>query len=412
MIVAFDSMTPDDRIIKCIATLNKKYPFFARIMLSLDRHPVDEKSNIKTLGVNKFGHLFFNTAYVKNLSFDHLQAAVSHECGHLAFLSFDRQKNRDHELWNIATDIAINYILVDAGMSLHPDWLVPEKDGTMKLPAAKLTINVKDLPAEKIYELLEKQSEKVKANYKSQDSHLEGDSDGDGGNTGEAASGDAGNQQNQHKWKQICANAAAFAKNRGTLSGAIERVLDGILNPKLNWKELLNKYITREIPYNYSYSKPGKKSYATGVYMPSIVKENLNVVITCDVSGSVSPKEYKDFMSEVLGIITAYDQVNARVMFWSTYIDQLDDRIVDRDSAQDLLTYKAHSSGGTEISCVARYMQEKSIESRIVIHLTDGCVESNPILPDCINICVISSNGTDDILKDKAICCSLNDDGE
>lgn len=411
-LVSYESMSADDKIIKSIVFLNRQYPFFARIMLALERHKVDNNSPIETMGINQYGHLFYNEEFTNKLTFAELQAVLSHECCHVAFLTFQRQKNRDHELWNIATDIAINWILVESGMTLPKECLIPDISGVMKLPMAGLCINVSEISAEKIYELLEKQATKVKANYKSFDSHLEGDKDGDGAST-EGSDTSADKQQNDQKWKQVCANAAAVAKSRGAMGKGIERILDGILKPKLNWKEVLNRYITRELPFNYSYSRPSKKSFSTGFYMPHVLKENLNVVVTCDVSGSISDKEYKDFMSEVVGICTAFEQVNARVMFWSTVIHNQDDLIVTRDNAGSLINYKAQSTGGTTMSCVADYMQKHSIQSRINIHLTDGRVESNPRLPDGVNICVISSNGSEEILsKTDAIICSLNDDGE
>ena len=412
-LISFDDLSTDDKIIKATVFLNKSLPFFARIVLAMYRHEVDSKSRIKTMGINQYGHLYYNKEFVASLSFLELQAVLAHECCHVAFLTFQRQKNRDGELWNIATDIAINWILVESGMTLPSDCLLPEKDGTMKLPQAGLTIDVKDLPAERIYELLEKEAEKVKANYSTIDTHLEGDSD-DQGNPSESGGHDnSTQQQNNHKWKQVCANASAFAQGRGGVGAGIERELNGVLKPKLNWKEVLNRYITRELPFNYSYARPSKKSYSTGFYMPHVLKENLEVVVTCDVSGSVGDKEYAEFMSEVIGICTAFEQVNARVIFWSTRVFDEDNKEVTRDNADELLTYKPHSTGGTTMSCVADYIEEKGIQSRIFIHLTDGWVEDNPKLPNGTNICVISSNGSEKVLEETgAVVCSLNDDGE
>jgi predicted metal-dependent peptidase len=411
-IISFDELTADEKIIKSIAFLNRHYPFFARIMLAMTRHEVDKNSPVETMAINQYGHLYFNTEFVNKLTFDNLQACLAHECCHVAFLTFQRQKDRDPELWNVATDISINWILVEAGMKLPEGVLLPNADGTMNLPKAKLKINVKDIPAEKVYELLEKEAEKVKANYSTMDTHLEGDGDDSGGNTGDASDANS-SQKNDHKWKQVCANAAAFAKNRGNLSGCIERMLNDILNPKLNWKEVLNKYITKELPFNYSYNRPSKRSHALGIYMPHELKENLNVIVTCDVSGSIGDAELNEFLSEVFGICTAFEQVKARLIFWSTKVFPEDDIQIDRESIQQIVQHKPKSTGGTTISCVSRYMYDNNIQSRINIHLTDGYVEEKPSLPEGINICVISKHGSDSILaKTDAIICSLADDGK
>ena len=410
-IVRFEELEAFEKIIKAKAFLNKSHPFFARIILSMRSEECKNKEELPTMGVTKYGRLYWNPDFVNGLNLEELKAVLAHETMHVATLTFDRQKHRDHQLWNIATDIAINYILVASGMSLPKGVLLPEGDGTMRLDKANLTINVKNIPAEKVYELLEKEAEKVKANYSSMDEHMEGDSDDEGNSTGDGK-GTGANQANQQKWKQVFTNAATYAKTRGKLGGALERICDGILRPKMNWKNLLNMYITRELPFNYTNSRPNRKWNATGIYMPSTLKENLEIVVTVDVSGSISDVEYKDFMSEVCGICTAFEQVKARVIFWSTYIDERDDKMIDRDTAQDLVKYKAHSSGGTHFGCVAKYCEEKSINSRIFITLTDGYIESKPEVPDGTNIFVISKNGSDSVCKNYGVCCNLADEGD
>lgn len=410
-LIKYGDLTPEERIIKSKAFLNKQYPFFARIILEMYSNECRDKQAIPTMGVSQYGKLYWNPDFVNELTMDELMAVLAHEAMHVATLTFQRKRFRDHELWNIATDIAINYILVSSEMTLPKGCLIPEADGKMRLDMAGLTINVKDIPAEKIYDLLEKEAEKVKANYSTIDTHIEGDNDDEGNSTGDG-DGINNNQTNQQKWKQITSNAATYAKMRGKLGGALERICDGILSPKLNWKDLLNMYITRELPFNYSNSRPNRKWHSTGVYMPHSIKENLDVVVTVDVSGSIGKDEYREFMSEVCGICTAFEQVKARVMYWSTYIDEKDDRIIDRDSAYDLVNYTAHSSGGTNFSCVKQYMDSKNIDSRICITLTDGYIENSPNIPDGTNIFVISKNGTDEILKNFGVCCNLSDDGK
>jgi predicted metal-dependent peptidase len=408
--VKYEDLSPSDRIIKAKAFLHKSHPFFARIILSMTSNECADKNIIPTMGVNKFGKLYWNPDFVNTLTLNELMGVLAHETLHVATLTFDRQKFRDPKLWNIATDIAINYILSSTGMSLPKEALVPNSDGTMKLDMANLTINVKDLPAESIYTLLEKERKKVLENYSSMDTHIEGDKDDKGNSTGDGK-GMGADQANNQKWKQVFTNAATYAKTRGKLGGALERICDGILSPKLNWKDLLNMYITRELPFNYTNARPNRKWCATGVYMPSTIKENLEVVVTIDVSGSISNEELQTFKSEVFGICTAYEQVKARVIFWSTYVDPSDDIVIDRDTSYELQSHKPKSSGGTTFSCVSEYCDENAINSQIFITLTDGWIESRPKVPNGTNIFVISKHGTSDICQEYGVCCNLADDG-
>jgi predicted metal-dependent peptidase len=409
--IKYEDLSPEDRIIKAKAFLHKSHPFFARIILSMLSNECTDKDIIPTMGVNKFGKLYWNPDFVQELTLNELMGTLAHETLHVATLTFNRQKFRDPKLWNIATDIAINYILTTTGMSLPKGALIPKSDGTMDLSMANLTINVKDLPAEAIYTLLEKKRKKVLENYSPMDTHIEGDNDDTGNSTGEG-SNVGSDQANSRKWKQVFTNAATYAKTRGKLSGALERICEGLLAPKLIWKDLLNAYITRELPYNYTNARPNRKWCATGIYMPSTIKENLEVVVTIDVSGSISDKELQIFKSEVFGICTSYEQVKARVIFWSTYVDPSDDIPIDRDTAYDLQGHTPKSSGGTTFSCVSEYLEKNSIHSQIFITLTDGWIESSPKVPNGNNIFVIAKNGTDEICKNYGVCCNLADNGE
>lgn len=404
----------EGRIIQSKSVLNRHQPFFARILLNMYSHEVKDKDAIPTMGVNKFGHLFWNPDFVDELSDEELKGALAHEALHVALLTFERQQWRDNDLWNIATDIAINYILIESGFTLPETSLIP-KEGTITI--AELTINVKEMSAEEIYEKLEKHIEDHTQKF-GFDVHLEGDSDGQGGNTGESTGVDGeGNavkkvssQENQSKWKQVLANSATYAKERGTLSDSVKRICNDILEPKLNWKQLLNQFITRDLPFNYSMARPNRKFISTGIYQPITIKENLEIVIGVDVSGSISNDEYAEFASEIVGICTSFEQINARVLFWSTRIAEGDDIVIDNNTDLMDSINSNHSSGGTELSCVAEYLRKQDHKTSLFVCLTDGYVEENPTLPEnATSLFVISKDGSDEILKEYGICCPLRD---
>ena len=413
--VDVDVSKEEGRIIRAKAVLNRNQPFFARIILNMQSHEVYDKESIPTMGVNKYGHLFWNPDFVASITDEELRAVLAHEAMHVATLTFYREKNRNPQLWNVATDIAINHILVESGFSLPDMALIPE-NGNIEIPELGVSFNVSEMGAEEIYEKLE-QKIKDKCNIASFDSHLRGDSDGQGGNTGEESGVDKdgnkvdkmSNQENEGKWKQVFTNSVAYAKDRGTLSGSLSRLCDQLLEPKLNWKQLLNQFITRDLPFNYSMSRPSRKFISTGIYQPITVKENLEVMIGIDVSGSISEEEYRDFCSEVVGICNGFSQIKARVMFWSTEVDEKNDIEIDNDADLIATLNDVNSTGGTELSCVAKYIEKKGYTTRLFVCLTDGYVENHPRLPEGTNLFVISKGGTREVLENYGVCCSLDD---
>jgi predicted metal-dependent peptidase len=398
---------PREKIVGAKIKLNNTHPFFSYILLSMK---IKESEEIPTMAVNAYGHLFYNPEFTDKLKPEELNFVLAHESMHMATLSFPRQGNRDQMLWNIATDYAINLILVNEGMTAPKEVLLPDANGDIEVPVGDKKkprkYNIKDKTAEQIYDILYRHLKAIKqymgdgqGGYKGQvDSHIPGDKDPNGKSTGEDCSG-AGKTENENYWKQKANDAAVAAKARGKLPGELERLVDGITAPKIDWRQKLAQYITRDIPIDYTMRSPGRRFHATGVYMPSVIRENLEVMVYVDVSGSISEREYTEFMSEIVGICTGYEQIKARVIWWSTYVDERDDIEITRDNVDAILTHKVHNSGGTHLSCCAEYVKEKGYQSRVHIFLTDGWIEDDPEVPQGNNLFVLSQGSSEDIVK-------------
>jgi len=417
--VNFDSK---DRIIKAKVSLNRDRPFFAYILMNMNIEKTKSCEQIPTMGVNQYGDLFWNDDFVKGMSDDELQGVLAHEVLHIATLTFQREGQRDKMIWNMATDIAINYMLCEEKFSLPSGVLLP-KNGSFELKTKKKTykLDVTEKCAEEIYDWLMQYIEVIKdeygtgeggegnGNYKGGlDSHLPGDSDSKGDSQGKGGS-EADQRANEENWKQKATDAATAAKARGNRSAALERELSGMLEPKIDWRKRLESYITKDIPVDFTMRRPGRRFYATGCYFPSVVKENLEVVVANDISGSISDEEYCDFISECAGIAGSFAQIKMRVLWWSTYIDEHDDLMVDAYNTQELIDFRPTGGGGTTMGCIKDYVMKKQITSRIFVILTDGYIESEPELPDGQILFVLSKNGSDEIVKKYGEVCKLSD---
>jgi predicted metal-dependent peptidase len=398
--------SPEEKIQGAKIRLNQTHPFFSYILLSMK---ATEENSIPTMAVNAYGDLFYNAEFTDRLSPEELNFVVAHESMHMATLSFPRQGNRDQMLWNMATDYAINLLLIKEGMTPPKDVLLPDANGDIEVPSGKgkkKRYNIEKKNAEQIYDILYRHIKVIKeqmgcgdGSYTGAlDGHLPDDQDPNGNSTGKDTS-DAGKAHNENYWKQKATDAAVKAKSRGKLPGELERLVGELNAPKIDWRRKLMQFITREIPVDYTMRSPGRRFHATGIYMPSVIRENLEVMIYVDVSGSIGDHEYKEFMSEIVGICTGYEQVKARVIYWSTYVDERDDIEVTRGSTKRLLAHKVHNSGGTEISCCKRYVEEKGYNSRIHIFLTDGYIEHKPVMPNGQCLFVLSTGSTDEIVK-------------
>ena len=153
---------------------------------------------IPTMAVNQFGDLWWNEEFVHKMDNDELKFCLAHEVGHIATLTFQRMGKRDATLWNIATDLVINYMLLDEGFRAPKGILLPDHRGVYVFQSGKsgkdIRIDLNDKNAEQVYEELCNNAKAIKkivkadgkGGYEGQlDGHLEGDEGEDGKSTGQ-----------------------------------------------------------------------------------------------------------------------------------------------------------------------------------------------------------------------------------
>jgi predicted metal-dependent peptidase len=184
-------------------------------------------------------------------------------------------------------------------------------------------------------------------------------------------------------------------------------LLEELFHPKLNWKAILYQYITKDILYNHTFARPGKRSYATGFYMPQEIKENLNITVTVDTSGSISIDEYVQFMSEVMGIANAFQQINMNILHWDTQVRY--DTKVTRNNKQTILTMTPQGGGGTTMSCLGKYFEGRQ-NPVLMVHLTDGYTENDIKLPHSKHLFIVSKKGSVNTVEKYGLAIQIRDD--
>tara|TARA_R110000824_G_scaffold49490_1_gene139000 strand:+ start:138 stop:1415 length:1278 start_codon:yes stop_codon:yes gene_type:complete len=411
-----------ERIIKTKVDLNKTHPFFSYILMNMQIEKTKHTEEVPTMAVGQYGNLYWNKEFVDTLDNDELKFVLAHEVGHIATLTFQRLGKRDMTLWNIATDLIINYMLLDEGFRAPKGILVPDHRGVYIFQSGKsgkdIKIDLNDKNAEQVYEDLAKHAKAIKkitnadgkGNYEGQvGKHMEGDDDDAGNSTGKGTT-EGDQKANENKWKRKAVEGATQAKMRGNMSASMERMLEGVLEPVVDWRSKLFAYITNDLPVDYTMRTPSRRFISTGVYSPTVIRESLELVVGIDISGSISHEEYVEFMSEVVGIANSYRQVKMRVIAWACHVDERDDIEVTQDTQDDLMRCKFYGGGGTELSCLTRYIEEKEYKTKLMVVLTDGYIESKPTMPEGIDcLFVLSRNGHDDVIKDYGDVSSLND---
>src|SRR5215471_2030345 len=95
-------------------------PFFGTLCLRLKLVPLPSFPTMATDG----RRIVYNPAFVEKLGPAELEGVLAHEVMHCALAHHCRRGERDAQLWNQATDYAVNPILINNGITLPKDALI------------------------------------------------------------------------------------------------------------------------------------------------------------------------------------------------------------------------------------------------------------------------------------------------
>lgn len=130
----------------CRRDILTKYPFIGSIALRMEMIPVRDV-RVRTACTDG-NSVYFDIAFLSSLSRDEQTFVLAHEVWHAVMMHLVRRHNRDHELFNIATDKEVNYMLSKDGFTAPRDILMPTREEEGKC-------------AEEIYEMLVKSMKKM-----------------------------------------------------------------------------------------------------------------------------------------------------------------------------------------------------------------------------------------------------------
>lgn len=360
----------ETKINKAKVKLQLGNPFFSYLSLFLKIKP-DLKGELPDNaggGVNCRGELTYRKEWVEKISDEEVSTFLAHEILHLAFNHLTRLGTREMEIFNVACDLVVNNSLSESGFCLIEGGLNPRNNCFEFEEKGKVIYEVKDIHkkvAEMIYDELmknlpKKYITKLKIGRgKGHDKHEFG------------KMGIGEKEENEELWKKRIEEAGQLAKMVGKLPSGIERYLDELKKGKLNWKSILERYIQKSIPSDYTYMKRSKKSVACGVYLPSTTKERVNVSVAIDTSGSIGKDELTTFMSEITSLAQAYkERIDMRVVVCDSEVGK--DYLIENGNVAKLKKLELIGGGGTSHIEVVNYCKDKIRENKLLICFTDG----------------------------------------
>lgn len=363
-------MTAMEKLIKARAALVLDEPFFGSLVLRLK---VKEDSSCDTLWVDG-STLGFSPSFVDSLSMDVLKGCLCHEVLHCALAHHARRGSRDSGRWNVSADYAVNSIIKDK-------FSLP--DGFLFDPG------LVDLSAEDIYSKLPDDKGGDQDQGGSGPGGGPGDKDSQGedepgqgsgsdpGGCGEvrdavsedegAAPGEADFSRAEADWKVAVVQAAQQAQAFGQLPAGIDRLVDEIVNPRVDWRAILRRFMDTAAKSDYSWIPPNRRHVYAGVYLPSCRNSELGpVVVAVDTSGSISD----DMLGRVAAELSAIFQ-DARAEAHVVYCDSKIQGVEYFPAGEFPSRLNAKGGGGTDFRPVFDWVEGSGVIPSCIIYFSD-----------------------------------------
>jgi len=367
-------------------------PFFGTLTMQL---PIETADWIPTAAVDG-RKIYVNLEFFSTLSVDEIVFVLCHEVMHVVYDHLGRRGHRDPQLHNMASDYVINAMLIHEKIGAMPTKPVEIKEGADK---GSQRVGLYDpkyygWTSEAVYDDLIKRGAKKQLTL---DVHLELGKDAQNGDGKKQMQGNSipieidedELKKIREELKDKVLQAAQAAQ--GKMPASIARLIDGLVEPKINWRDYIREVVQSQITADYAYQRPNRRHHGSDVIFPNLIKEEeIDVEVTIDQSGSISTEMAQDFLSEVYGITQQYHSFRIGV---STFDTKLYNRqVFTAENAEEMLGYEPKGGGGTDFYAFWNYYEKHDIRPKLLIVFTDlECYDHGP--PDyCENVLWLINN--------------------
>jgi len=336
----------------------RKFPLLGTTMSKLKF--IEDNEHTKTAKTDGES-VYYNTNFMKNLKYDQKVFLFAHELMHVAFNHIHRMKDKDHDLWNKATDAVINQLLMGENLQkiencidikeaidksaeemynimlskreeydeMFADMFNNGKENDIKENNGDPTKDQHDiwdkvLERENSTSSQYNDSEKQKPSTNDNESKNKGPED-DNAPSGNQPSpiddamvkrGDGGiledtfRKENEELRKSIGEKVrkklkderiqAENLENRSKISGGYKSSFDGVgtSKPVVSWKKILKNEFEKEED-RYSYRRANEDNYWSARMESMEVEDKPEIEVMLDVSGSVSDTFLKAFLRQL-----------------------------------------------------------------------------------------------------------------
>ncbi len=332
----------NQKISQAKAKLLVEYPLFGTIASKLELVADDDIQTFKSDGIA----LRYNSEFLQRLEVSEMEFVFANGAMH-ASLSYDmRKNNRSGWLWQLATDYAINDMLVENGLERPFDVHYSKRFSGMY--------------AEEIYAELKDDILRDELEYEADDLDDAQNDNAQNNKTNEL-------NADEQLFEEFVKSAVLYEADKDALPLDMERFFSLIESPKIDWRHELRSAVERFHKDDYTQMPPNKKFLHMGLYLPSTTSNTFSLVVAIDSSGSIDEKLLNIFLSELnflMNIVGSYkiellicdDKIHSHKTFYSGDI---------------LETNLIKGGGATDFRPVFEFIQSEFFDINLLLYFTD-----------------------------------------
>ena len=344
-------MNLDAKISKAKAKLLVDYPLFGTIASRLELIQNDDIQAFKSDGIK----LEYNSDFFSQIESSKIEFALANGAMHASLAHDLRQNNRSGWLWQMATDFAINDMLVENGMDCPHE--------------SHYRVRFKGMYAEEIYAEL-KEMNLDNYNESSQSQEVNGLEETSLCNTSNqeflTRELQAQLTQTEQLFEEFTKSIIEQEIKSGEAPKSLERFFKLELDGKIDWRDELRVALDRFDKDDYTLLPPNKKFLHLGFYLPSTISQRFKLVVAVDSSGSVDEKLLNTFLRELNFLMNTIPSYEIELLV-------CDDKIRSRKTfySGDILEVDLIGGGATDFRPVFEFIEEEFQDTKLLLYFTD-----------------------------------------
>jgi len=399
----------EDNLVTTRVDLVRIFPFFGFLIMSTDYFFTTELPTMAatTVGGNK---IYVNEEFLNGMDRKERAFVIAHEMLHIFLEHIGRQTDNNYHppLWNVATDFCINSFIIEL------------KESRIDMPKIGLyDVKYKGMSADQIYQQLLKENDN--------------DPEKAAGKYGMAGEPNENGQCPFDELERIPMTDAQRTENRQKIAGSLGqhdmqkikdmgsgyadliRQFEDLIESKIPWQTVLRDFITQTSKNRYTYNRPSRKSYHSRIIFPTMTGDNIDLVFGVDTSGSMSNHDLSEALSELHSICEEFDNWNVDLISCDTNAHLIGEYNSEEGDDFGSINTNLVGGGGTEMSPMLEYANDKEEEPAVCIIITDGYIPENSLDEMVDNIpCVVivTSSGNQDLKLNNCEVLFMTDEAE